>query len=169
MPWLRTSHWRHAHSQARQRELRQHYLHEIASYCCVLLDLRSHRLDVLHVGDCLAGIHQADGQITWLTRPHTLSDQPFYASPAQVNDPAARHLLTRSLNARRFCVPEHRRTTLATGAELLLCSDGYWHEHRQQGVALLQVHDDASGLCVSPEILGPTPMPDSDNLFIIAG
>lgn len=154
--------------QARQRELRQHYLHEIASYCCVRLDLNSRRLDVLHVGDCLAGVCQPDGQIDWLMIPHTLSRQPFYHSTPQASDPASRHLLTRSLNARRFCAPEHRVTMLATGTELLLCTDGYWYEHRQQGVALSRVHDDASELRLSPGAMRVIQAPDSDNLFIIA-
>ncbi len=154
--------------QERQRELRQHYLHEIASYCCVRLDMNSRRLDVLHVGDCLAGVCQPDGQIDWLTIPHTLSRQPFYHSTPQASDPASRHLLTRSLNARRFCAPEHRVTLLATGTELLLCTDGYWYEHRQQGVALSRVHDDASELRLSPWAMRVIHAPDSDNLFIIA-
>lgn len=154
--------------QARQRELRQRYLHEVASYSCVLLDLQSLRLDVLHVGDCLAGVRQADGHIDWLTSPHTLSGQPFYSSTPQASDPASRHLLTRSLNARRFCTPEHLVTTLAPGAELLLCTDGYWYEHLQQGVALLQVHDDASELRLLPGAMSVIQAPGSDNLFIIA-
>lgn len=47
------------------------------------------------------------------------------------------------------------------------CTDGYWYEHRQLGVALLQVHDDASKLILRPEVMSGIQAPSSDNLFII--
>jgi hypothetical protein len=47
------------------------------------------------------------------------------------------------------------------------CTDGYWYEHRQLGVALLRVHDDASKLILRPEVMSGIQAPSSDNLFII--
>lgn len=152
-----------------QRELRHHYLYEIASYCCVLLNLQSRQLHILYTGDCLVGTHQANGRIDWLTTPHTLSNQPPYSQmpPATVTA-EQRHLLTRSLNARRFCAPDSYTTVLEPAASLLLCTDGYWYEHLKQGVDLQQLQDDASVLSLTLGEPTTRKQTDCDNFFIIA-
>lgn len=152
--------------RAEQQQLRHHHLHAIASYCCALIDLQRRQLHLLQVGDCLAGIQRRDCNIDWLTRPHNLKEQLIwqdYPSATQNN----RHLLTRSLNARRFCPPECQTVTFPPDVELMLCSDGYWYEHLQQGVGLEEVEDDASMLRLGLGEPGLWPQTDSDNLFTI--
>lgn len=131
--------------RAEQQRLRQDYLHAIASYCCVLIDLQQQLLHVAHVGDCLLGIQRPGELINWLNRPQNLQEQAIWPGAASgINE--SRHLLTRSLNARRFCSPDWQMTHLPFGARLLLCSDGYWHEHLRSGTNLQSINDDASML-----------------------
>lgn len=152
-----------------QRELRHHYLHEIASYCCVLIDLQSRQLHILHTGDCLVGTQQANSRIDWITTPHTLSNQLPYAQMPPATVPAEqRHLLTRSLNARCFCSPDSYATVLEPAASLLLCTDGYWYEHLKQGVDLQQLQDDASVLSLTLGEPTNRQQTDCDNFSIIA-
>ncbi|ATP43169.1 hypothetical protein CR511_03580 [Pseudomonas putida] len=131
--------------RAEQQRLREQYLHAIASYCCVLVDLQQQLLHIAHVGDCLVGIHRPAEAINWLSRPHNLQEQAIWQAGASGVE-ESRHLLTRSLNARRFHSPYCLTTDLPTDARLLLCSDGYWHEHLQSGTDLQRVNDDSSVL-----------------------
>lgn len=128
-----------------QQRLRRHYLHAIASYSCVLIDLQQQLLHIAHVGDCLVGIQRPAEAINWLSRPQNLQEQAIWPTGASGVE-ETRHLLTRSLNARRFHSPSCLTTDLALDAQLLLCSDGYWHEHLQSGTDLQSVNDDASVL-----------------------
>lgn len=149
-----------------QHKLRHQHLHAVASYCCALVDLRLEQLHLLHVGDCRAGIRQNSGHIDWLTRPHDLSQQPIWpASYAEASQ--YRHMLTRSLNAKRFYVPECQNIPFSTDTSLVLCSDGYWYEHQQLGVALQEVDDDTSILALQPNKPAPAPT-ISEGLFIIS-
>ncbi|MDI9780675.1 hypothetical protein QM325_23235 [Pseudomonas putida] len=134
--------------RAEQQYLRQQHLHAIASYCCVLVDQQQQLLHVAHVGDCLAGIQPLGAPINWLNRPHNLQDQPIWSKSPRTAE--SRHLLTRSLNAKRFCAPDCLTTQLSPDARLLICSDGYWHEHLHTGVDLHCVNDDASMLRIAP-------------------
>ncbi|MFV0455629.1 MAG: PP2C family protein-serine/threonine phosphatase [Pseudomonas sp.] len=152
--------------RAEQQQLRRHYLHAIASYCCALIDLQHRQLHLLQVGDCLAGIQRHDGNIDWLTRPHNLKEQLIWQDYT-LDTPNNRHLLTRSLNARRFYSPECQTVTLPPDVGLILCSDGYWYEHLQQGVGLEEVEDDASMLRLGLAEPGLWQQTDSDNLFTI--
>lgn len=149
-----------------QHKLRHQHLHAVASYCCALIDLRLQQLHLLHVGDCRAGIRQNGDHINWLTRPHDLSQQPIWpASYTQASQ--YRHILTRSLNAKHFYTPECQTIPFPADASLVLCSDGYWYEHRQLGVALRKVEDDTSILALQPNKSTRAPM-NSAGLFIIS-
>lgn len=134
--------------RAEQQRLRQDYLHAIASYCCVLVDLPQQLIHVAHIGDCLIGIQRPGGPINWLNRPHNLHSQAIWQEDVS-GIQASRHLLTRSLNARRFHSPECLTTHFLTDARLLLCSDGYWYEHLHCGIDLQSVNDDASVLTMA--------------------
>lgn len=131
-----------------QQQLRRHYLHAIASYCCVLVDQEQQLLHAAHVGDCLIGIQRPAGAIDWLNLPQNLQSQAIWLADMSV-DQESRHLLTRSLNARRFNSPVCLTTQLPPDARVLLCSDGYWHEHVHSGVGLESVNDDASVLSLA--------------------
>lgn len=152
--------------RAEQRELRYKHLHAIASYCCALFDLQQQRLYLLHVGDCRAGIRQDSGHIDWLTDPHDLSQQAIW--PASYTEAEQyRNILTRSLNAKHFYEPECQDVLLPAGVSLVLCSDGYWSEHREHGVALQDVEDDTSILVMQPNMPAGVSA-SSDGLFIIS-
>lgn len=131
--------------RAEQKQLRQHHLHAIASYSCVLVDLQQQLFHIAHIGDCQVGIQRPGEAINWLNRPHNLQDQVIWQGAASVTQ-ESRHLLTRSLNARRFCAPDCFSADLPLDARLLLCSDGYWHEHLHLGLDLPSIKDDASVL-----------------------
>jgi serine/threonine protein phosphatase PrpC len=148
-----------------QRELRHHYLHEIASYCCVLIDLQTCQVHILHTGDCLVGTRQPSGRLQWLITPHTLSNQPL--SPESFPAGTYGHVLTRSLNARRFYPPAYFTTAFDPATEILLSTDGYWNEHLEQGVDLQQLQDDASLLCIAPGTAAESQKTDCDNFVII--
>ena len=151
--------------RAKQRKLRYQHLHAIASYCCALVDLQQQQLYLLHVGDCRAGIRQDSGHIDWLTRPHDLSQQAIW--PASYTEASQyRNILTRSLNAKHFYEPECQDIPLPAAASLVLCSDGYWSEHLQLGIALQDVEDDTSILAMKPNMPAGVSM-NSDGLFII--
>ncbi|QEU01940.1 hypothetical protein FOB65_00970 (plasmid) [Pseudomonas oryzihabitans] len=133
---------------AEQRQLRSTYLHTSASYCCALIDLGTRTIDVRYVGDCMFGTQAAQTPIQWVLTPHTLYHQ---AAQMGVQDVSAesRHILTRSLNARRYCEPG--RTSMGLpDARLIICSDGYWNEHLTFGIDLDQLSDDASVLSLDP-------------------
>lgn len=132
-----------------QKQLRHEYLHEIASYCMLRLDLKSGCFQLLSTGDCQAGI-QGSGPIDWLTTPHR----------------ANQNLLTRSLNAKRFLRPDIIESTLAPGVSLILCSDGYWSEHLQQQTPFNQLTDDASVLKLAYGKTNLSATTDTDNLIV---
>tara|TARA_R110000824_G_scaffold207846_1_gene393416 strand:+ start:40104 stop:40802 length:699 start_codon:yes stop_codon:yes gene_type:complete len=127
-----------------QQRLRHTFLHDIASYCMIALDLETLEVQLWHCGDCLVGVQRGE-EIRWLTTPHSLVMQPGL-SPLAGNDEylARQQRLTRCLNARRFSAPDHRMLTLQPGETLLLATDGYWQEHLEAGTSLMKLCDDAS-------------------------
>ncbi|MCK5893411.1 MAG: protein phosphatase 2C domain-containing protein [Endozoicomonadaceae bacterium] len=131
-----------------QKQLRRQYLHDIASYCLLRLELDSGCFQLLNIGDCQAGIQHSEG-IGWLMTPHHINQ----------------HYLTRSLNAKRFLRPDIIESTLAKNDRLLLCTDGYWYEHLQQKNPLKQLADDASVLTISHGAQCLTMESDAYNLF----
>lgn len=128
-----------------QQQLRHHHLHAIASYCCVLVDLQQQLLHIAHVGDCLAGIQRPAVATNWLNSPQNLPKQAIWPEAFQLPR-ESHHVLTRTLNARRFHSPDCLTTSFSKHARLVLCSDGYWHEHLHLGTDLQSVEDDASVL-----------------------
>ncbi|BCG22098.1 hypothetical protein TUM18999_02890 [Pseudomonas tohonis] len=149
-----------------QQQLRHGHLHAIASYCCVLVDLRQELLHIVHIGDCLVGTQRHGEAINWLIRPHNAQEQGIWPK-APLPPQESRHLLTRSLNAKRFCLPGCLTTGLPQNAHLLLCSDGYWCEHLQMGVDLQCVLDDASVLSLEPGIATIKQQTDCDNCLVL--
>ena len=115
----------------KQKSLKHQYLHDVASYCLLRMELSSGYFQLLHVGDCQAGIQKKDS-VEWLITPNRVTP----------------YLITRSLNAKRFLRPEIIEATLKPDAGLLLCSDGYWYEHLEQDIPLATLEDDASLLSI---------------------
>lgn len=130
---------RQAHTQ-----LRHDFLRDIASYCMVSLDLETLATHVWHCGDCRVGLRHPT-ETHWLTTPHLLAHQPGLPPSRSPEEQERREQqLTRSLNARRFCPPEHQVFSLQQGQTLLLSTDGYWQEHLKVGTPLHCLRDDAS-------------------------
>lgn len=155
---------RQAHAQ-----LRHDSLSDIASYCMVSLDLDTLATHVWHCGDCRVGL-QLPTETRWLTMPHILAHQPGLPSARSPEKQERREQqLTRSLNARRFCPPEHQVFPLQQGQTLLLSTDGYWQEHLEAGTPRRCLQDDASLLTLS---VGPGALvhveqvSDTDNLLL---
>lgn len=155
--------------QKEQQGLRHTFLHDIASYCMIALDLKTLDLKVWHCGDCLVGVHYEE-EIRWLTTPHSLSMQPGLSPPGSNGEHLERQqCLTRCLNAKRFVAPEHRmlNLNLEQGKTLLLATDGYWQEHLDKGTPIERLYDDASLLSLPIEVkyLGRiNQLSDTDNL-----
>jgi serine/threonine protein phosphatase PrpC len=151
--------------QQAQGQLRNDYLLEIGSYCLALLDTQGGKGVLLHAGDCIAAASQPDQPPRWLTEPHTLAQQAWIQAPAD------RHRLTRSLNARRFTLPQCTEFSLAADDYLLLCTDGYWAEHLNEHKAITQLEDDASALRIELTQRRPPALKqngDCDNFYLDA-
>lgn len=134
-----------------QAQLRDCFLHDVASYCLVRINRRTLLGEVWHCGDCRVGIRQQSGT-RWLTTPHTMAHQPGLPSCVWAEEEARRaRTLTRALTARRFETPEHISFELHGGQKLLLCTDGYWQEQTKIATAPYRPLDDASLLTISPE------------------
>ncbi|MCG5531146.1 SpoIIE family protein phosphatase [Halorhodospira halochloris] len=157
---------RQAHAQ-----LRHDFLHDIASYCMVSLDLETLAMHVWHCGDCRVGLRHPT-KTRWLTTPHLLVHQPGLPSSRSPEEQERREQqLTRSLNARRFCPPENHVFSLCQDQTLLLSTDGYWQEHLEAGTPRDCLQDDASLLTlpVRPGSLAHVEQAsDTDNLRYVS-
>ena len=157
----------HACLKQEHAQLRHDFLRDIASYCMVSLDLETLAVHVWHCGDCRVGLRHPT-ETRWLTTPHILAHQPGLPSSRSPEEQERREQqLTRSLNARRFCPPEHLALSLQQGQTLLLSTDGYWQEHLEAGTPRRCLRDDAS-LLTLPVGSGPIAhveqASDTDNL-----
>lgn len=158
-----------------QKTLRQDYLHDIASYGVLILDIASGEIQWWFTGDCRLGIESATGELSWLGVPHRVENAPFlknkYQSQSQVVSLderfAARHTLTRSLKARRFVLPERVRTRLPSNHTINIATDGYWSEHLSDGTPLKTLDDDASLLSIRFGGYTLSQNTDTENFFII--
>lgn len=149
------------------KQLKYQYLHEIASYIILIYDKNTENGWVLHCGDCRLGIKQLDS-INWLTNVHTFANAngDFFNS-SHFGDPK-RHKVTRYLNAKRFMDPEIQQVTLPKDATWLLCTDGYWAEHRCEQIAWEQLSDDASCLEIYSQLSKSELRRDYENYFILS-
>ncbi|MDP2139272.1 MAG: hypothetical protein Q8L20_00535 [Gammaproteobacteria bacterium] len=148
-----------------QRSLRHHYLHEVASYSLVCIDHETNHLHVLSTGDCLAGLGNNIEMPQWISHPQNLDHQ--YSSMDSNRHANGRHLITSSLNARRFDMPYTTSLSLLPDAMVLLSSDGYCVEHLQSGGNFDELDDDASLLTLTPGSRGVDSDTDCENLFIL--
>ncbi|MFG6175983.1 PP2C family protein-serine/threonine phosphatase [Halomonas sp. THAF12] len=141
----------HARLKQEQTRLRHGFLHDIASYCMIRLDLKTLATQVWHCGDCRVGL-QLKTETRWLTTPHILAQQPGLPPPRS-SEEQERHeqQLTRCLNARRFRTPDYQALTLQQGQTLLLSTDGYWKEYLDASTPEHSLRDDASLLTLPVE------------------
>ncbi|TVP61268.1 MAG: hypothetical protein EA349_00460 [Halomonadaceae bacterium] len=137
-----------------QAGLRETFLHQIASYSLVVINRKSGAGAVLSVGDCLVGVSGTNkpskSGTNWLNTPHTAEAQLQSHGLADAVLPGAQHLLTRSINARRFHEPDIHSFRICNGYKLILATDGYWREYGgDAAVDLKQLQDDASYLALT--------------------
>lgn len=153
--------------KALQKELRKEYLLNIASYLILLVPkgTAEPKAQVIHCGDCRLGTRLSDGSIIWQTNVHTAANpEGFWFSDSDCSKPE-RHILTRSLNARRFHTPDVQQLSFSDTTHWLLCTDGYWAEHLLAKKSWLKLEDDASCLEISNQIFTSTQNSDCQNLL----
>ena len=85
---------------------------------------------VAHIGDTRV-YHWRDGRLTQLTADHSEAAELVrmrILKAERVRDHPGRSTLTRTLGSRLIPRPDYLRHPLASGDQLLLCSDGLWSE-----------------------------------------
>lgn len=109
---------------AAQKHLRtEHFFTERASYIAILLPRDTQDIYVFSCGDCSLGVQTSDGSIEWLTRPHTLNRA--LEELGVDTETSKRHIVTRTLNARRFEAPEVCVIPSNPSGLWVLATDGY--------------------------------------------
>lgn len=78
-----------------------------------------------YAGDCTLGIMDADGAISWITAPHTLTNAVKDLPLAEIAKSKARHLLTSSFRSREFISPTIERIE-GSATRLIMATDGFW-------------------------------------------
>lgn len=141
--------------------LKHHYLHDIASYGILVLNTAAFTGNWYFVGDCLLGSINRQGQAQWLHKPHRVSECIHLEHSKGRNN-----ILTKSLKARRFALPDILcLSSVKTSTALLLATDGYWCELLQQNAEIELLEDDCSVLKIERgprQLLSKT---DAPNLF----
>lgn len=94
----------------------------------------------VHAGDCLLGRDDGQGNLEWLTRPHTLANAGNEKTVEEIVDLPARHRLTRSFRAREFMQPEV--TEIGAVQEFIVATDGFWAELSQPDQSRFMVGHD---------------------------
>lgn len=94
----------------------------------------------VHAGDCLLGQSDGQGNLEWLTRPHTLANAGNEKTVEEIADLPARHRLTRSFRAREFMRPEV--TEVGAAIEFIAATDGFWAELSPSDQALFMAGSD---------------------------
>lgn len=144
-----------------QKHLRtERFFAEKASYAAFLLPREAKDAYAFCCGDCTLGARFPDGNIEWLTRTHTLAtaleEQGINA------DASKRHIVTRTLNAKRFQKPEVHVVPATAFGSWILATDGYrYPESDDTG----HPKDDCSALLIGSG-LEAEPAAAHNNLFV---
>jgi len=151
-----------------QKCLRQYYLFDIASYGVLILHRFSGVADWYYTGDCRLGVESVSDGLQWQGSPHRV-DHGIRANTnrgasSSALQQAARHTLTRSLNAKRFSQPELIKTRMDKDSQkLLIATDGHWCERHSRTLPSV---DDASLLMIAYGPKGLKLDTDTPNIFI---
>lgn len=144
-----------------QKHLRaERFFAEKASYVAILLPHTTQDAYVFFCGDCSFGVQSPDGNIEWLTRTHTLANA---SEKFGINaDASKRHVVTRTLNGRRFQAPEVQAIPAHASGLWVLATDGYrYRETDDTGYP----QDDCSALLIGSG-LEAAPATEHTNLFV---
>ncbi|WP_116141843.1 hypothetical protein [Trinickia diaoshuihuensis] len=144
-----------------QKHLRsERFFAEKASYAAFLLPRGANNAYVFCCGDCTLGVQSPDGKIDWLTRTHTFANA---LEDLGINvDASKRHIVTRTLNAKRFQTPEVHVVPANDPRLWVLATDGYrYPESDDSG----NPKDDCSALIIGSG-LEAKPAVTYTNLFV---
>jgi len=130
----------------KHQRLKEHYLHDLASYGLLILNTETNEFQWWFTGDCCLGLSIDGNTIEWLGTLNRLENFPLLGKKAPSN------LLTECLKARRYSRPTCIRGKLSAGQSLVIATDGYWCEHLRSGTPLLSLEDDASWLTIKSTI-----------------
>ena len=144
-----------------QKHLRtERFFAEKASYTAFLLPHEAKDAYVFCCGDCTLGAQSPDGNIEWLTRTHTLVTALEELGISA--DASKQHIVTRTLNAKRFQKPEVHVVPANVSGLWVLATDGYrYRESDDTG----HPKDDCSALLIGSG-LEAKPAIDHTNLFV---
>lgn len=140
--------------RAAQTTLRDSHLTARASYSLVTISRQTGAAKVFSAGDCLVGLLPPDWQsyddVRWLSEPHTADNQLNAAGAPNESTSDSQHLITRSINARRFSSPDIESFSIHPGQAILMATDGYWRSCPLDcGVDHPESEDDASRLIIT--------------------
>lgn len=148
-----------------QRRLRTEQLFaEKASYVAIVLPSEGQGAHVFWCGDCGLGIESQDGNVEWLTRNHTLGNalEDLGQDLRLEADASKRHIVTRTLNARRFERPDVEPIPAHVRGSWLLATDGYRYRATNHAG---HPDDDCSVLRIGGDF-DAEPAPAHRNLFV---
>lgn len=144
-----------------QKHLRtERFFAEKASYAAFLLPRQAKDAYAFCCGDCTLGTQTPNGNVEWLTRTHTLVNA---LEELGINaDASKRHIVTRTLNAKRFQKPEVHLVPANASGLWVLATDGYrYRESDDTG----HPKDDSSALFIGNG-LEAEPAAAHTNLFV---
>lgn len=135
---------------------------------------------VLHVGDCLAGLHEGTSAVKWWTRPHTLANAVNELRITDIARSPLRNRLIRSFRSREFMTPDVSGLVVDGEQTLVLATDGFWAELDPEsqarflaGEKLSEIEgygqDDCSALSLKHVNSSESKVSDevSDNIYIV--
>ncbi|PTP11651.1 hypothetical protein CWO27_22410 [Vibrio sp. 10N.286.51.C3] len=121
-----------------QPKIRLDYLKETASYAILRITKTTLCVEVIHAGDCRVALRK-EVELTYKTNVHTLANRSqWFGEEHYLCE--SRHLVTKTLNARRFSMPDYTKFQMNRSEILDVMSDGYWIEY-------LVIHKQVEGLC----------------------
>ena len=107
-----------------QRHLRiERLFDEKASYIATLIPRGAKSALAFSCGDCSLGFRSPDGAIEWLTKTDTLLNA--YEDLGIRADASNRHIVIRTLNAKKFRAPTVSTVTRSAPGSWVLATDGY--------------------------------------------
>jgi serine/threonine protein phosphatase PrpC len=151
-----------------QAALRQRFPAERACYGALFIDHHIKAAWTFACGDCRVGLQIENDAFKWITPVHSRANwrgDEFTAEHAILE---SRHSVTRTLNSKRFQLPEIVKVEYNPSATWILATDGYWIEQQIQKIPIPELEDDASFLKISADANGWLDYSDRKNWYHIA-
>jgi serine/threonine protein phosphatase PrpC len=153
--------------QQGQGILRQHFPTERACYGALFIDNHTKAAWAFSCGDCRVGLQMGNGEFKWMTPVHSMANWRGNEFTAEHTILESRHSATRTLNSRRFELPEIVEVEYNSSATWVLATDGYWIEQQIQKIPISKLEDDASFLKISADTSGWLNHADRKNWYHI--